>query len=34
MEEYTKPVIEIIELEKEDAILTSGCQNCDGYTYE
>lgn len=34
MEQYTKPEIEIVELEKEDTILTSNCQNCDGWTYE
>ena len=31
MEQYTKPEIEIVELEKEDTILTS-CSNCDGWT--
>lgn len=31
MEEYIKPEIEVVELEKEDAILTSVC-GCDGTT--
>lgn len=30
MKEYTKPEMDIIELEKEDVLLTSGC--CDGFT--
>ncbi len=34
MEQYTKPEIEIVELEKEDTILTSICHNCDGSTVE
>lgn len=25
MEKYVKPVMEVVELEKEDTILTSGC---------
>ena len=32
MEEYIRPEMEVVELEKEDAILTSGC-GCDGLTY-
>ena len=32
MEEYIKPEMEVVELEKEDAILTSGTC-CDGFTY-
>ena len=32
MEEYIKPEMEVVELEKEDAILTSGCGGCDGWT--
>ncbi len=30
MEEYIKPEMEVVELEKEDVLLTSGCY-CDGY---
>ena len=33
MEEYIRPVIEVIELENEDTIITSGgCIKCDGWT--
>lgn len=32
MEEYIKPEIEVVELEKEDTILTSVCGGCDGWT--
>ena len=31
MESYIRPVIEVIELENEDTIITSG-SCCDGYT--
>lgn len=37
MKNYIKPEMEIIELEKEDSIVTSGCGGCDGcngYTNE
>ena len=33
MEEYIKPEMEVVKLEKEDAILTSGCDSCYGLTY-
>ena len=32
MKNYIKPEMEIIELEKEDSIVTSGCGGCDGWT--
>lgn len=32
MEEYIKPEMQVVELEKEDTIITS-CTNCDGFTY-
>ena len=32
MKNYMKPEMEIIELEKEDSIVTSGCGSCDGTT--
>ena len=32
MEAYIKPEMEVIELEKDETILTSGCLGCDGYT--
>ena len=32
MKNYMKPEMEIIELEKEDSIVTSGCVGCDGWS--
>ena len=30
MEAYIKPEMEVIELEKDETILTSGCSGCNG----